>query len=356
VLRALLAARSLPTSGYTEKSEMAAALFAAGLDADALAAAADESAGLATARPQPALAAERAPCPPAAGAGRRAAAGAAAAECAVERVLAAGSDLMATLGVARGASAEAVRQAYRSLCIAVHPDKTDHPQAAAAFEAVRAAYAAILDGADAAGTHGATASGAGAGAGARWRAGWQPGAQLARATAVEASAAAELELSFGCATSGCRGGPPPLGEGLLLRLPAAELRPCLVSECPHCRRDVTFNAPPPPPADSEGAARGGGRGAAKRARELAGAGGRRATASRFELPTDGCERAPAELGLPDGWWVHAVRCDRGVKDGGKVCRYDKYYLCPAQGLRFRSLLEVSRHLATQQGAECKCNI
>jgi hypothetical protein len=55
------------------------------------------------------------------------------------------SDHYAVLGVARGASAEAVKAAYRSLAVRVHPDRNDQPGAEEAFKKLVEAYVVLSD-------------------------------------------------------------------------------------------------------------------------------------------------------------------------------------------------------------------
>lgn len=49
------------------------------------------------------------------------------------------------LGLRQGARADEIKQAYRNLALAVHPDKNPHPDAKAAFSAIQAAYDALIN-------------------------------------------------------------------------------------------------------------------------------------------------------------------------------------------------------------------
>jgi DnaJ-class molecular chaperone len=54
-------------------------------------------------------------------------------------------DLYAVLGVDRQAPAQALKQAYRKLALALHPDKTQDPGASARFKQVTRAYNVLAD-------------------------------------------------------------------------------------------------------------------------------------------------------------------------------------------------------------------
>jgi curved DNA-binding protein CbpA len=63
---------------------------------------------------------------------------------AAKEILAA-RDYYAVLGVARNASLEDIRRAFKKKALLVHPDKSKHPQADAAFKAVNTAYSTLAD-------------------------------------------------------------------------------------------------------------------------------------------------------------------------------------------------------------------
>jgi hypothetical protein len=403
-LRELLKAAGLPTTGYTEKGEMMEALLQAGVRPDLLETPSDSAAAAAQAESAQAPAAAEprstgaAVIPPSVSAPSTATDATDAVEIVLATLERYGGKLIdgdvqtacdyALLGVPHHALPEHVRAAYRALCIGVHPDKSRHPRAAEAFGAVRESFERLAR--HTAPSHDGGTAGLPRGGGdvhtparAHWARGWQAGAQMATtrwlpAAGASASAGAsgfagstghpggvptggqEVELVFACAVRGCAGGPPPLGEGLVLRLPPASLSACLVSACPHCGVDVTLNVPDSqhgdtPAPSSHPPHR---RAPTKRTRD---GGTSKPASTLFELPASGCARADPSIGLPDGWWVHSVRCDRTVAraasggasvgggDGGaqKTVRFDKYYLCPDKGLRFRSLVEVRRYLASQ---------
>lgn len=54
-------------------------------------------------------------------------------------------NLYAVLGVARGASADEIRRAYRQAALLWHPDRNSDPDAAACFQAVQHAYERLRD-------------------------------------------------------------------------------------------------------------------------------------------------------------------------------------------------------------------
>lgn len=55
------------------------------------------------------------------------------------------ADLYGDLGIDRGASADEVKKAFRRLAVTLHPDKNPHPDAAAQFAKVNAAYEVLSD-------------------------------------------------------------------------------------------------------------------------------------------------------------------------------------------------------------------
>ena len=63
----------------------------------------------------------------------------------VRKVLAGEGDHYSVLGVTRSARIEEIKNAYKKLVVAVHPDKNETPEAKEAFELVRSAYEVLGD-------------------------------------------------------------------------------------------------------------------------------------------------------------------------------------------------------------------
>lgn len=369
-LKELLAENKLPLTGYTEKSEMVNALVAAGVDLEASVGGesiAAESRSQPQLQPQPQPQSQ--PQPQAHSRlqperpQRYARGQASAAEQRVDsdsivtRVLSARTD-EDVLGVQRGEAAESVRAAFRTLSFAVHPDKCSDVRAAEAFRVLRAAYDRLAALATPAG-HTEPAELA-----SWWRAAWHSGGAKVQALAVnEAHAAAAggcalpntVELAFCCTTPGCAA----VGGGLLLRMLASELQPCLLSQCPSCSQDVIINVLPPPNHATAFAAApvASASGAASRRSAAAAAAPERAKRARCASPPRNVVRPGPELGLPEGWVVQETTrtvpaSGAGPASGGAGprTRCDKYYSFPALGLRFRSLAEVRRFLTGAEAA------